>query len=114
MHQVADAVHVEDDGVLAVGVDHTLQLADHHSTQGANKVICSGFATKTPLPCGRVWRGRAEPGEWWLIKKPSPAFASLRQPLRQGERGRSRRHLEYDALPVMRMRHSDGKRVGGI
>src|SRR5580700_4817439 len=29
MHQIADAVDVEDDGILAVGVDHAFELADH-------------------------------------------------------------------------------------
>src|SRR4029079_7239240 len=29
MHEIADALHIEDDEVLAVAVDHALELADH-------------------------------------------------------------------------------------
>jgi hypothetical protein len=29
MHQIADAVDVEDDGVLAVAIDDAFELADH-------------------------------------------------------------------------------------
>ena len=57
MHQIADAVHVEDDEVLAVAVDHALELADHRA-------------------------------------------ASLQ--------------LQYGALAMMRVRHRDGERVGGV
>ena len=32
MHLIADALHVEDDVILAVGIDQTLQLADHRAT----------------------------------------------------------------------------------
>ena len=31
MHQIADAVHVEDDEILAVAIDHALELADHRA-----------------------------------------------------------------------------------
>ena len=55
MHQIADAVDVEDDEILAVAVDHALELADHRAATFSD-----------------------------------------------------------DALPVMRVRHRDGERVGGI
>ena len=59
MHHVADAVDVDDDEVLAVGVDDALELADH--------------ASVAARPCSSA-----------------------------------------TALPVMRMRHRDRERVGGV
>ena len=31
MHQIADAVDVENDGILAVGIDDAFELADHRA-----------------------------------------------------------------------------------
>jgi hypothetical protein len=33
MHQIADALHVEHDEVLAVAVDDAFELADHRETR---------------------------------------------------------------------------------
>ena len=59
MHQIADAVDVEDDEILAVGIDDAFELADHR--------------------CRHL-----------------------------------QRRVQHHALPVMRMRHGDGERVGGV
>jgi hypothetical protein len=34
MDLIADALDVDDDVVLAIGIDHTLQLADHRMPSG--------------------------------------------------------------------------------
>jgi hypothetical protein len=39
MHQIADPIDVEDDEILAVGIDDACELADHWAT-ALSKALC--------------------------------------------------------------------------
>ena len=45
MHQIADAVDVEDDGILAVAVDHAFELADHRTAIFAAATFSAACST---------------------------------------------------------------------
>src|SRR6202021_571207 len=48
MHQIADAVAVENDGVLAVAVDQPFELADHRAATSSSR-ICRWCAWVTAM-----------------------------------------------------------------
>ena len=115
MHQIADAVDVEDDGILAVGVDDALELADH------------GWRLFPPRRAGKMARAAGRKRQVWgrlRTCKPGPVPTcrgwSAPRALRRSENITSPliaptlTVAEQHALPVVRVRDRDGERVGGV
>ena len=83
MHHVADAVHVDDDEVLAVAVDDALELADHRAPPSAARSRDDAHAS--PRSRARRRRPRTADRPWAAARRSSGGSA----PSRRGRRRRS-------------------------
>ncbi len=57
VHQIADAIDVEDDEVLAVGVDHAFELADHRAYLVATATAAPAIRVPLVRLSSRIARG---------------------------------------------------------
>ena len=84
MHHVADAVHVDDDVVLAVAVDDALELADHRIAATFEQRAARDDAHASPRSRARRRRPRIADRPWAAARRPSGGSA----PSRRGRRRR--------------------------
>ena len=77
MHQIADAVDVDNDGILAVAVDHAFELADHRAApcHRMSTMLCRWCACVTAMASASAASSRARVG---LGQKHADHHAHLR------------------------------------